>query len=80
MDTVSLADAKAHLSALIDRVEAGETVTITRRGKEVARLSPPLRPRERIDAEELRALTDSMPMRDTDAGEFMRRLRDEERY
>ena len=44
MDTVSLAHAKAHLSALIDRVEAGETVTITRRGKEVARLSPPVQP------------------------------------
>jgi prevent-host-death family protein len=55
MDTVSLAHAKAHLSALIDRVEAGETVTITRRGKEVARLSPPVGPRERIDPEELRA-------------------------
>ena len=80
MDTVSLADAKAHLSALIDRVEAGETVTITRRGKEVARLSPPVGARERIDPEELRALTDTMPLRNTDAGEFMRRLRDEERY
>ena len=49
MDTVSLAHAKAHLSALIDRVEAGETVTITRRGKEVARLLPPDGARERID-------------------------------
>jgi prevent-host-death family protein len=81
MDTVSLTHAKAHLSALIDRVEAGETVTITRRGKEVARLSPPpVGPRERIDPEELRALTNTMPLRNTDAGEFMRRLRDEERY
>ena len=80
MDTVSLAHAKAHLSALIDRVEAGEIVTITRRGKEVARLSPPIGPCERIDPEELRALTDTMPLRNTDAGEFMRRLRDEERY
>ena len=80
MDTVSLAHAKAHLSALIDRVEAGETVTITRRGKEVALISPAVGPRERIDPEELRALTDTMPLRNTDAGEFMRRLRDEERY
>jgi prevent-host-death family protein len=80
MITVSLTDAKAHLSALIDRVEAGESVTITRRGKEVARLSPPARPRKRIDPDELRALTDTMPMRNTDAGEFMRWLRDEERY
>jgi prevent-host-death family protein len=80
MNSVSLAEAKAHLSALIDRVEAGETVTITRRGKEVARLSPPVRPRERFDPDELRALTDTMPLRNTDAGEFMRRVRDEERY
>ena len=48
MDTVSLAHAKAHLSALIDRVEAGETATITRRGKEVARFSRPVGARERI--------------------------------
>ena len=36
MNVVSLADAKAHLSALLDRVEAGETIEITRRGKAVA--------------------------------------------
>ena len=33
MEQVKLADAKAHLSALVDRVEAGETVDIVRRGK-----------------------------------------------
>ncbi len=37
---VSLAEAKTHLSALLDRVEAGEEVIITRRGKPVARLAP----------------------------------------
>jgi prevent-host-death family protein len=80
MDAVGLAEARAHFDELLARVEAGETVAITREGKEVARLSPPQKPRERIDPEELRALTDTMPMRDSDAGEFMRRLRDEERY
>ncbi len=39
-NVVSLADAKAHLSALLDRIEAGEEVVITRRGKPVARLAP----------------------------------------
>ena len=68
MNSYSLAEAKAHLSALIDRVEAGETVTITRRGKEVARVLPPETSRRKIDADELRALTDQMPLRDTDAG------------
>jgi prevent-host-death family protein len=34
-------EAKTHLSALLDRVEKGETFIITRRGKAVARLVPP---------------------------------------
>ena len=80
MNSYSLAEAKAHLSALIDRVEAGETVTITRRGKEVARVLPPETSRRKIDADELRALTDQMPLRDTDACEFILKMRDEERY
>lgn len=37
---VSVAEAKAKLSELLKRVEAGEKVTITRRGKSVAVLSP----------------------------------------
>jgi prevent-host-death family protein len=40
MDTVSLFDAKNQLSAIIDLVEEGQEVTITRRGKPVARLVP----------------------------------------
>jgi prevent-host-death family protein len=80
MNSYSLAAAKANLGALIDRVEAGETVTITRRGKEVARLLPPETSPQKIDAEELRALTEKMPLRDTNAGEFIRHMRDEERY
>jgi prevent-host-death family protein len=33
-------EAKTHLSELLDRVEKGETITITRHGTEVARLVP----------------------------------------
>jgi prevent-host-death family protein len=80
VDTVSLANAKAHLSALIDRVESGETVEITRRGKPVARIVAVQRPRKPIDFEALRTLRESMPMQEESAGEFMRRLRDDERY
>jgi len=36
--TVELAEAKAQLSALLDAVEAGDEVVITRRGQAVARL------------------------------------------
>ena len=38
--TVGSFEAKTKLAELLDKVEAGETVTITRRGKPVARLVP----------------------------------------
>ena len=41
MNDVALFDAKNRLSELINRVEAGEEIAITRRGKVVARLVPP---------------------------------------
>jgi prevent-host-death family protein len=47
MVTVSLAQAKAHLSELLDNVEGGEEVVITRHGQPVAHLSavaPPKQP------------------------------------
>lgn len=40
MKMVTLAKAKAELSALLDRVEAGETVAITRRHRVVAEVRP----------------------------------------
>ena len=40
MTTASVSEAKAKLSALLDRVRAGETVTITDRGIPVARIVP----------------------------------------
>jgi len=40
MSMVSLAHAKAHLSHLLDQVEAGEEIVITRHGQPVARISP----------------------------------------
>lgn len=40
MKAATVADAKSHLSALLNDVEAGEDVVITRRGKPVARLVP----------------------------------------
>ena len=36
--SIALAEAKAHLSQVLDRVEAGEELVITRRGKPVAPL------------------------------------------
>jgi prevent-host-death family protein len=80
MDTVSLAEAKAHLSELVDRVEAGEDICITRRGKPVVRLTSVSAEKEPIDVEALRTLVASMPQSPLPAGEFIRRMRDEARY
>jgi len=40
MHTVSVAQAKAHLSELLVRVESGEELQISRRGRAIARLVP----------------------------------------
>ncbi len=80
MDTVSLAQAKARLSELIERAVAGDPICITRRGKPVVQLSALRSPRERIDFGALRAMTDNAPRQDESAATFVRRMRDEDRY
>lgn len=40
MREVQASDAKAHLPSLLDEVERGETLIITRHGKPIARLVP----------------------------------------
>ena len=52
MTEVGLFEAKTHLSKLVERVEQGEEITLTRNGKPVARLSavsPPRRSPEEIE-------------------------------
>jgi prevent-host-death family protein len=80
MKRVGLADAKAHLSRLVEEAAAGETVCITRRGKAVAQITAIDTPRKRIDVAALRAMTDAMPMQPETARDFIRRMRDENRY
>lgn len=80
MDTINLADAKAHLSELVDRVEAGDAIDITRRGKPVARLTAVARPRKPIDAALLAALTAAMPAQAPGAADLVRSMRDGDRY
>lgn len=80
MNAVSLAEAKARLSELIDQVETGDTVDITRRGKPVARLTAVAKPRKPIDAAQLQALTASMPPQTETAADMVRAMRDDERY
>jgi len=80
MNPVNLADAKAHLSELIDRVEAGDSIDITRRGKPVARLTAAAAPRKAIDAARLQSLTTSMPLQTQAAADLVRSMRDGDRF
>jgi prevent-host-death family protein len=80
MGTINLADAKAYLSELVDRVEAGDTIDITRRGRPVARLTAVAKPRKRIDLAMLEALTAAMPPQDERPSDLVRSMRDGDRY
>nr|WP_294516265.1 type II toxin-antitoxin system prevent-host-death family antitoxin [uncultured Rhodopila sp.] len=79
MDDVNLADAKAHLSELVARAEAGEAIRISRRGKPVVQLTPLAQSRKPIDLKTLRLVTDTLPP-SADAPDIVRTMRDEERY
>jgi len=80
MGAFSVAEAKAQLSAIIEMVEAGETVTITKRGKPVVKMVPanalPIKPK--MDLEELRKLRALTPMMKTNSVEIIRQMRDGE--
>jgi prevent-host-death family protein len=77
MSEISVAQAKARLSEILNRVEAGETVTITRRGKAIARLSGIETPKKPIDFERLRKFRESMPPLERSSAEIIREMRDE---
>lgn len=80
MNSYNLADAKARLSELVNRVEAGETVEITRRGKPVARIVPAQRALKPIDWDALKRFTDGQEMQQESAALLVRRMRDDARY
>ncbi|HWL67586.1 MAG TPA: type II toxin-antitoxin system prevent-host-death family antitoxin [Geminicoccus sp.] len=80
MDRITLADAKARFSELVDRVEAGESIEITRRGKPVARLAAVTGPRRRIDLAKLTAVTATMSPQAEGAAELVRSMRDHDRF
>lgn len=80
MNTVTLADAKARLSELIAQAEAGEAICITRRGRPVAQLTAIQAGRKPLDLAAMRALTERIPVQAEGAEEFVRRMRDDDRY
>ena len=75
--SVSVAEAKAHLSELLEAVERGERVEITKRGKPVADLVPKEKARIPIDMEWLRSVTATMTPSRIDSADLIRQMRDE---
>jgi len=64
MREVQSSDAKAHLPQILDEVERGETIIITRHGRPIARIVPEADSREaetRRTMERIRAFRQTMP-------------------
>jgi hypothetical protein len=55
-------------------------VLIARRGKPIAQITRAQAPRKPINFAALKALTDRLPMQKKSARDFVRRMRDKERY
>ena len=75
MVEVSAAEAKKHLSDLLQRAQAGESITITRYGKPVATLTPP-----KQIAPDLSKFRAEHGRTKASALDILLRSRDEERY
>jgi prevent-host-death family protein len=78
MRTVSLAEAKAHLSELLNTVEAGEEIVITRHGRAVARVSPPEKQKQAFPFKRLADLRDTVPAWTGPSVGLLRQLRESE--
>jgi prevent-host-death family protein len=75
--TVTVAEAKSQLSSLLDAVEAGQAVVITRRGKPIAELVPRCAVRDLLP--QLQALRDTLPEQPITGVMTLRSLREDPR-
>lgn len=79
MGAYSIAEAKAQLSALVDQVSRGEVVTLTKRGKPVARIVPAgeLSAKPKLDLRALEKFRSTLPESPVNSATMMRKMRDE---
>jgi prevent-host-death family protein len=77
MVTVNVAHAKAHLSELLDKVEAGEDVIITRHGRVIAHLHSASGRKHPLMLDDLAAFRATMPALGRPSAELLREMRDE---
>ena len=75
---VSVAEAKAKLSEILTRVEQGEEIVITRRGKPVATLSQAKKTFKPFSSHA--ELLAAQPKAKTSSADILRAMRDEARY
>jgi prevent-host-death family protein len=80
MTEYSVAEAKNNLPKLLDRALAGECVTITRRGKPIARIVPETPQGMTIDLDWLERVRVKPSDPAFSATELVRMMRDEEPY
>jgi prevent-host-death family protein len=78
MHAISLAHAKAHLSELLNTVESGEEVIITRHGRPVARVLPASPIKQMLPLQRLAELRQQVPAWQGDSAALLRELRDAE--
>ena len=78
MLTVNLARAKAQFSELLDRVQAGQEVIITRRGTPVAQMCAVGSARKPLPLKELAKFRSAIAAPSRTLVELLRELRDEE--
>ena len=83
MREIGASDAKDILGALLDQVQKGEEIVITRYGKRIARLVPAFSARDkeaaRAAAERIRARARSLPRDEAISIEEWKQFRDEDR-
>lgn len=77
MHSVSVAEAKAHLSELLNQVEAGEELVITRRGHAVARLISEKKSLSPLPLPSLAEFRATLPESVESSADLIRRMRDE---
>lgn len=78
--SVSVAEAKAHLSELLDAVEKGEHVEITRRGRPVADMVPKEAALTPLTVEFFDEVTAGMTSPQADSAQLIRMMRDGARF
>lgn len=75
MRAVSVANAKAHFSEILRKIENGGEIVITRRGRLVASLRPFQNPKKPIDFALLDSLLSRQPIAKVSSVQLIRRMR-----